>query len=270
MLGLRRKTASTEEPPPSPAAIHADLAGATVSGQVAIGEHIVQIQAGPGARVTYTAPDARPEIRRRSVPVRRLPRDFPGLLGRDAEVAAVGDCPRSRRLVDRGLGPARDRQDRAASPRRAPRRPPCARGDRCSPPAAGNPLEDVLQFVFESLLRERHRLRAHRGPARRPPRRAARARRARRRASSRREDLEAGPDGRRAAVAVPHRRDRPPALGRGPRGEPGRARDVGGARAGSSASSAGAGSNRSGGPAAEAFCRAVGGHPLRLLQGAAA
>ena len=149
MLGLRRKTASTEEPPPSPAAIHADLAGATVSGQVAIGEHIVQIQAGPGARVTYTAPDARPEIRRRSVPVRRLPRDFPDLLGREAEVAAVGAALEARLSIEVSGQPGIGKT--------ALLRHVAHRADRHAPEGVvfaacgGQPVEDVLQFVFESL-----------------------------------------------------------------------------------------------------------------------
>ena len=151
MLGLRRKTASTEEPPASPAAIHADLAGATVSGQVAIGEHIVQIQAGPGARVTYTAPDARPEIRRRSVPVRRLPRDFPDLLGREADVAAVGAALEARLSIEVSGQPGIGKT--------ALLRHVAHRADRHAPEGVvfaacgGQPVEDVLQFVSSPCTR---------------------------------------------------------------------------------------------------------------------
>jgi len=62
MFGLRR-SAAAEPAPPDPSPIRADFTGATVTGQVAVGEHIVQIQAEAGARVTYVAPDARPVLR---------------------------------------------------------------------------------------------------------------------------------------------------------------------------------------------------------------
>jgi hypothetical protein len=87
MFGLRRSAGAQPAPDPSP--IRADFTGATVTGQVAVGEHIVQIQAEAGARVTYVAPDARPVLRLRDS-VRRLPRDFPSLLGRQVELEAVG------------------------------------------------------------------------------------------------------------------------------------------------------------------------------------
>ena len=54
-----------------------------VSGQVAIGEHIVQIHAEHGAIVNYQAPAERPVPRPRDTPVRRLPRAFDALVGRD-------------------------------------------------------------------------------------------------------------------------------------------------------------------------------------------
>jgi len=88
MFGLRR-SAAAEPAPPDPSPIRADFTGATVTGQVAVGEHIVQIQAEAGARVTYVAPDARPVLRLRDS-IRRLPRDFPSLLGRRVELEAVG------------------------------------------------------------------------------------------------------------------------------------------------------------------------------------
>ena len=47
MFGLRR-SAGAQPAPPDPSPIRADFTGATVAGQVAVGEHIVQIQAEAG------------------------------------------------------------------------------------------------------------------------------------------------------------------------------------------------------------------------------
>jgi hypothetical protein len=82
LLGLRRKPVAA-----SAHRITADLTDAVISGQVAIGERIVQIHAEHGAVVNYFAPDERPVVRPRPAPVRRLPRDFLQLVGRDRELA---------------------------------------------------------------------------------------------------------------------------------------------------------------------------------------
>ena len=49
MFGLRRSAGAQPAPPdPSHSPIRADFTGATVTGQVAVGKHIVQIQAEAG------------------------------------------------------------------------------------------------------------------------------------------------------------------------------------------------------------------------------
>jgi len=89
MLGPRSKERHGEPAADPGREIHADLTDAVISGQVAIGEHIVQIHADHGAVVNYLAADERPTPRLRAMPVHRLPRDFPALLGRDEELATV-------------------------------------------------------------------------------------------------------------------------------------------------------------------------------------
>jgi hypothetical protein len=71
--------------------------GGTVSGQLAIGDHIVMIHAEHGSTVAM-GPGEPPRVQRRRRPVGRpLPRRGPELLGRDAEVARV------RQALDDGL-----------------------------------------------------------------------------------------------------------------------------------------------------------------------
>lgn len=73
---------------PSPAGIVADVSG-DVGGQLAVGNHIVQVSAQHGAIVNLASPQQLPAVRPRSEPAAIKPRPLPGLLGRDAEQALL-------------------------------------------------------------------------------------------------------------------------------------------------------------------------------------
>ncbi len=149
MLGLRRKnaTASNEAAIAAPR-IEADLSGASISGQVAVGEHIVQVQAAAGARVTILESNQRPVLRLRELPLRRLPRDFPHLLGRADQIAAAASALGAGAPVEvfgePGIG------------KTAFLRHVCHRVHGAAlegtvfTPWRGQPVEDVLQFLLES------------------------------------------------------------------------------------------------------------------------
>lgn len=83
VLGLGRRSKESSGEVRTAPQIDANLAGAVISGQVAIGEHIVQIHAEHGAIVNYQPPTARPVPRARQTPIRRLPRAFDLLVGRE-------------------------------------------------------------------------------------------------------------------------------------------------------------------------------------------
>jgi hypothetical protein len=146
MFGLRSR-ATAEPASPAPPPIHADFTGATVTGQVAVGEHIVQIQAEAGARVTYVAPDARPVLRLRAS-IRRLPRDFPALLGRRHELESVSSAL--------GDGTSVEVAGEPGAGKTALLRHVAHRADGWAPegivftPCRRQPVEDVLQFLVES------------------------------------------------------------------------------------------------------------------------
>ncbi|HEX9824939.1 MAG TPA: choice-of-anchor D domain-containing protein [Actinomycetota bacterium] len=125
--------------------IEVHIAG-SVTGQVAVGDNNVQVTAGPGAVVTVLGPGERPVPRPRARPVRALPRPFPGLLGRAAELARAGEG-----LLDGGPldlhGPAGI--GKTAFLRHLSHLPPSAAEGVAYAPVAGLPLEDVLQALFE-------------------------------------------------------------------------------------------------------------------------
>jgi hypothetical protein len=79
--------------------IAAEIAG-EISGQVAVGTHIVQVAAQHGAIVNVAAPERLPTVRPRALPVRVTPRDFPDLLGREHELAEVRAAVRDGLAVD--------------------------------------------------------------------------------------------------------------------------------------------------------------------------
>jgi NB-ARC domain len=146
VLGLRRRqTGSDLGGAATP--IDADLAGAVISGQVAIGEHIVQIHAEHGAIVNYQPPDQRPVPRARSTPVRCLPRPFDQLLGRgellDAAHRAVGGGGPAELVGEAGIG--KTSLLRNLSHHLAELEPHGA----IFTSARGQPAADVLQFIFE-------------------------------------------------------------------------------------------------------------------------
>ena len=60
-----------------------------ISGQVAIGNNIIQIGAIHGGVVNVALPEQQPRPRPRPTPVFLRPRPFPGLLDREAEVGAT-------------------------------------------------------------------------------------------------------------------------------------------------------------------------------------
>src|SRR4051794_24180362 len=86
MVRLLRK--ARDEPRPAPA-VSAQISG-DVAGQVVVGHHNVQVNAAAGARVEVLAPAELPVPDARPLPLSGLAgRDFPGLIGRDAELRTV-------------------------------------------------------------------------------------------------------------------------------------------------------------------------------------
>jgi hypothetical protein len=146
MLGLRRKTRPSMAPEPS---IAADLSGATVHGQVAVGENITQFHLEDGSVLNYIAPDKQPRPKLRQLPVRRLPRDFPGLLGREAELEDASLALASGSAVEvfgeAGIGKSSLLRYIAHHRAQQP-------SEGCVYHAyTGEPLDDLLQFFFESF-----------------------------------------------------------------------------------------------------------------------
>src|SRR6266540_1537508 len=145
MLGLRKR----ERRHPAGDRIDADLSGAVVHGPVAIGEHIVQIVAEHGAIVNYAAPEQRPVPRLRPVPVRRLPRDFPGLLGRKSETRTARESLVAGGPLEVG-GP--DGIGKSALLRHLAHRLDASEdASLIHAGCAGRPADDVLQLLFEAL-----------------------------------------------------------------------------------------------------------------------
>ena len=144
MLGFgRRRQAGVE----AATQIDADLTGAVISGgQVAIGEHIVQIHADHGAVVNYSPPVV-PQPR--PTPIRRLPRPFDGLVGRDALLgeihAAIATGEPTELVGASGIGKTtllRNTAHHLAELRR---------DGVVYTRAAGLPASDVLQLLFETF-----------------------------------------------------------------------------------------------------------------------
>lgn len=79
---MRRSTA--------PSQLLAQIEGG-VTGQVAVGAHVLQVGAAHGCTVHAAAPGALPSPRPRPAPARLRPRPFPGLLDRAPETAAALD-----------------------------------------------------------------------------------------------------------------------------------------------------------------------------------
>jgi hypothetical protein len=147
VLGLRRRQTVGSDLGAAATRIDADLAGAVISGQVAIGEHIVQIHAEHGAIVNYQPPEERPVPRARPTPVRSLPRPFDQLLGRgellNAADRAVGGGGPAELVGEAGIG--KTSLLRNLSHHLAELEPHGA----IFTSARGQPAADVLQFIFE-------------------------------------------------------------------------------------------------------------------------
>jgi hypothetical protein len=149
VLGFGRRRRETGGAARSAPQIDADLSGAVISGQVAIGEHIVQIHAEHGAIVNYRPPVDRPVPRARHTPVRRLPRAFDALVGRgellsEMHSALAGGGP-AELVGEPGIG--KTSLLRNVSHHLAELQPHGV----IYTVARGLPPNDVLQFLFESF-----------------------------------------------------------------------------------------------------------------------
>ncbi len=85
--------------PVLPGNIEAQIRG-EISGQVAIGNNIIQIGAIHGGVVNIALPEQQPRPRPRPTPVFLRPRPFPGLLDREAEVSAASVALQSATPVE--------------------------------------------------------------------------------------------------------------------------------------------------------------------------
>jgi Transmembrane protein 131-like N-terminal len=148
MLGLRRKERRAAAEASSK--IIADLSGAAISGQVAVGENIVQIHAEHGAIVNYAPAGKRPVPRPRPLPIHRLPRDFPGLLGRERELDEARAAFQQRLPVEfcgePGVGKSALLRHLAHRPGEEPQE------GTIHVACEGEPVEDLLQFLFEAFF----------------------------------------------------------------------------------------------------------------------
>ena len=88
MIGLRQRRKDVASPR---GATSADISGSISDSQLAIGEHIVQVNVAAGAIVNQIAGEQAPAAPRpRDKPVSVKPREAPRLVGRDQELAAAG------------------------------------------------------------------------------------------------------------------------------------------------------------------------------------
>jgi hypothetical protein len=85
--------------PVPPGNVEAQIQG-EISGQVAVGNYILQIGAIHGGVVNVATPEQQPRPQPRPTPVFLRPRPFPGLLDREAEVGAANDALQSATPVE--------------------------------------------------------------------------------------------------------------------------------------------------------------------------
>src|SRR5712691_1668049 len=132
-------------PTPATRNIEVHIAG-SVSGQLAIGENILQVDAKPGAIVNLY--EGKPIVpRRRPAPVLLPPRPFPGLLGRTSEVGAAKAAMRIAQPFEYYAPPGWGKTSllRYLGQLAAGM---CPDGIVYQP-SSGEPLDDLLQFCFD-------------------------------------------------------------------------------------------------------------------------
>jgi len=131
-------------------AIRAQIQG-EISGQVAIGRHIVQVGSIHGALVTVLPPEHAPPIRPRPTPIFLRPHPFPGLLDRSDEVAsAIGGLQSAQPVElhgEAGVGKTSLLRHLAFHPATA-----LFRDGVIFLPARGLPAADVLQSLFDAFF----------------------------------------------------------------------------------------------------------------------
>jgi Abnormal spindle-like microcephaly-assoc'd, ASPM-SPD-2-Hydin len=132
----------------TPASVDARITG-NVSGQVAVGNHIVQNNVDHGGIVYMAAPGQVPTPRRRPLPVFLRGRRPRSLLGREVELAAVG------RALEGGV-PAELHGPEGIGKTSLVKllchqAPPAASAGVVYYGALGEPVEDTLQFLYEAF-----------------------------------------------------------------------------------------------------------------------
>ena len=130
-------------------AIVAEISAQEIGGQIAVGSHNVQVHAEHGAIVTVAAPARVPAVRAREAPVALLPRDAPGLLGREREIAAALDALAGGESVALTAPPGMGKTSLLRRLAHA--------GEHglehgvVFTRAAGQPVADVERFIFDAL-----------------------------------------------------------------------------------------------------------------------
>ncbi len=138
---------AAELPTPATRNIELHVAG-SITGQVAIGDNIIQVNADHGSVVNLY--EGKPIVaRRRSAPVLLPPRPFPGLLGRAAEVTAAKTAVRAAQPFEYYAEPG---WGKTALLRYLGQLASDGYPDGVVyQPAGGQPLSDLLQFLFDAF-----------------------------------------------------------------------------------------------------------------------
>ena len=133
----------------APSSVDARITG-NVSGQVAVGNHIVQNNVEHGGIVYMAAPGEVPTPRRRPLPVLLRGRRPRSVLGREAEVAAIREALEDGVPAElhgpEGIGKTSLVKLLCHQP------PAAASAGVVYYGAAGEPLEDTLQFLYEAFF----------------------------------------------------------------------------------------------------------------------
>ncbi|HEV2736252.1 MAG TPA: AAA family ATPase, partial [Longimicrobiaceae bacterium] len=132
------------------AGIQAEISG-SVSGQVAVGTHILQIGSVHGGVVNVAVPEQRPVPRPRAAPVLLRPRPFPGFLGREDEVESAVAALRAARPVQLSGPPGAGKTSllRHVAHHAVTASFP---GGVAFLSALRQPADDLLQSLFEALF----------------------------------------------------------------------------------------------------------------------